>query len=136
MEAGGGLTGADPDRVSDRAYTRGRDQCGTLGSGNHFLEVQVVDRMLDEAAAQVMGLRRGASDRADSLGVARAGVSGVRGSPGGVRGCAEAVWVHAAGQPARLCADSESGGTGLPGRDAGGGELCVLQPTATGAPGA
>ena len=43
-EAGGRLEGADPDRVSDRAITRGYDQCGTLGSGNHFLEVQVVDR--------------------------------------------------------------------------------------------
>src|SRR5437868_1662521 len=58
-EAGGKLDGADPDRVSDRAYTRGYDQCGTLGSGNHFLEVQVVDRVLDEKAAQVMGLREG-----------------------------------------------------------------------------
>ena len=58
-EAGGRLDGADPDRVSDRAITRGYDQCGTLGSGNHFLEVQVVDRVLDEAAAEVMGLREG-----------------------------------------------------------------------------
>jgi tRNA-splicing ligase RtcB len=58
-EAGGRLEGADPDRVSDRAITRGSDQCGTLGSGNHFLEVQVVDRVLDEPAAEVMGLREG-----------------------------------------------------------------------------
>jgi tRNA-splicing ligase RtcB len=59
IEAGGCLKGADPDRVSDRALTRGRDQCGTLGSGNHFLEVQVVDRVHDEVAAAVMGLREG-----------------------------------------------------------------------------
>ena len=58
-EAGGRLDGADPGRVSDRAFTRGFDQCGTLGSGNHFLEVQVVDRILDDAAAEVMGLREG-----------------------------------------------------------------------------
>ncbi len=58
-EAGGRLAGADPDRVSDRAYTRGFDQCGTLGSGNHFLEVQVVDRVIDAEAAGVMGLREG-----------------------------------------------------------------------------
>jgi tRNA-splicing ligase RtcB len=58
-EAGGRLDGADPDRVSDRAYARGFDQCGTLGSGNHFLEVQVIDRVEDEAAAEVMGLREG-----------------------------------------------------------------------------
>ncbi len=58
-EAGGRLDGADPARVSDRAITRGYDQCGTLGSGNHFLEVQVVDRVHDAVAAEVMGLREG-----------------------------------------------------------------------------
>jgi tRNA-splicing ligase RtcB len=58
-EAGGRLAGADPGRVSDRAITRGADQCGTLGSGNHFLEVQVVDRVHDQEAAAVMGLREG-----------------------------------------------------------------------------
>ena len=58
-EAGGRLDGADPELVSDRAYTRGADQCGTLGSGNHFMEVQVVDRVLDPLAASVMGLREG-----------------------------------------------------------------------------
>ena len=58
-EAGGRLEGAQPDRVSDRAFERGFDQCGTLGSGNHFLEVQVVDRVLDDEAAEVMGLREG-----------------------------------------------------------------------------
>lgn len=58
-EAGGRLDGADPGRVSERAILRGADQCGTLGSGNHFLEVQVVDRVLDARAAEVMGLREG-----------------------------------------------------------------------------
>ncbi|MBI4567310.1 MAG: RtcB family protein [Planctomycetes bacterium] len=58
-EAGGCLKGADPEAVSDRACERGADQCGTLGSGNHFLEVQVVDAVFDEAAARVMGLAPG-----------------------------------------------------------------------------
>lgn len=58
-EAGGRLDGADPSRVSDRAIQRGYDQCGTLGSGNHFLEVQVVDRIHDPVAAEVMGLHEG-----------------------------------------------------------------------------
>jgi tRNA-splicing ligase RtcB (3'-phosphate/5'-hydroxy nucleic acid ligase) len=57
-EAGGHLDGADPDAVSDRAQTRGANQCGTLGSGNHFLEVQVVDHVFDEEAAAVMGLEK------------------------------------------------------------------------------
>src|SRR5262249_19518033 len=57
-EANGHLDGADPDMVSDRAQLRGTDQCGTLGSGNHFLEVQVVDHIFDEDAANVMGLEK------------------------------------------------------------------------------
>src|SRR5229473_1297060 len=57
-EAGGRLDGADPDSVTDRAQTRGADQCGTLGSGNHFLEVQVVDHVFDETAASAMGLEK------------------------------------------------------------------------------
>ncbi len=57
-EAHGRLDGADPDAVSDRALTRGEEQCGTLGSGNHFLEVQIVDHVFDEDAAQVMGLEK------------------------------------------------------------------------------
>lgn len=57
-EAQGRLDGADPDLVSDRALTRGEEQCGTLGSGNHFLEVQVVDQVYDAEAAAVMGLAK------------------------------------------------------------------------------
>ena len=58
-EAGGCLPDAQPDYVSPRALQRGGDQCGTLGSGNHFLEVQVVDEILDEPAAHAMGLQKG-----------------------------------------------------------------------------
>jgi tRNA-splicing ligase RtcB len=57
-EAGGFLFGADPSVVSDQATLRGTDQCGTLGSGNHFLEVQIVDNVFDEEAAGVMGLEK------------------------------------------------------------------------------
>src|SRR5947209_5050614 len=49
-EARGQLDGADPTLVSNRALMRGADQCGTLGSGNHFLEVQVVDSVFDDEA--------------------------------------------------------------------------------------
>ena len=58
-EAHGCLTRADPAAVSQRARGRGRDQLGTLGSGNHFVEVQVVDRIEDAAAARALGLRAG-----------------------------------------------------------------------------
>jgi tRNA-splicing ligase RtcB len=55
-EAHGCLAGALPDNVSERACERGASQCGTLGSGNHFLEVQVVDAVFDADAARAMGL--------------------------------------------------------------------------------
>jgi len=58
-EARGRLDGAEPDLVSQRALSRGTDQCGTLGSGNHFLEVQVIDEICDDEAARVMGLAKG-----------------------------------------------------------------------------
>jgi len=58
-EANGALEGADPDRVSQRAVQRGKDQVGTLGSGNHFIEVQVVDEVYDPAAAEVFQLDPG-----------------------------------------------------------------------------
>ncbi len=55
-EASGCIAGADPDAVSHKANERGRDQLGTLGSGNHFLEVQIVEKIYDEQAANVLGL--------------------------------------------------------------------------------
>jgi tRNA-splicing ligase RtcB len=56
IESGGRLSGADPGAVSERAYERGLPQLGTLGSGNHFLEVQYVDEVYDEEAAEAFGL--------------------------------------------------------------------------------
>lgn len=56
-EEGGRLEGADPARISPHAKQRGRPQMGTLGAGNHFIEVDVVDRVFDPQAAQVMGLQ-------------------------------------------------------------------------------
>lgn len=55
-EETGRLKGANPNKVSARAKQRGVPQSGTLGSGNHFLEVQVVREIYDEAAAKVMGI--------------------------------------------------------------------------------
>jgi tRNA-splicing ligase RtcB len=58
-EEGGCMPGADPNRVSKRAKKRGLPQAGTLGSGNHYAEVQVVDEIFDEKAATAMGLVKG-----------------------------------------------------------------------------
>ena len=58
-EARGALDDADPGRVSARAKQRGRPQIGTLGSGNHFLEIQWVEEIHDREAARVLGLEKG-----------------------------------------------------------------------------
>ncbi|MGL4419164.1 MAG: RtcB family protein, partial [Gemmataceae bacterium] len=57
-EANGRILGADPDAVTDHAVQRGSSQCGTLGSGNHFLEVQVVDEIADGHVAKAFGLEK------------------------------------------------------------------------------
>jgi tRNA-splicing ligase RtcB len=58
IEERGCINGADPNQVSERALERGRAQLGTLGSGNHFVEVGYVAEVYDEAAAGTMGLRK------------------------------------------------------------------------------
>ncbi|MHA1917854.1 MAG: RtcB family protein [Candidatus Ranarchaeia archaeon] len=55
-EENGSMAGANADKISDRAKQRGRKQIGTLGSGNHFLEIQVVDEIFDEETAKVFGI--------------------------------------------------------------------------------
>ena len=57
-EETGRMKGADPEKVSARAKKRGAPQSGTLGSGNHFLEVQVVREIYDQASAKTMGIDR------------------------------------------------------------------------------
>jgi len=58
-EEHGCMPGADPSQVSDRAKQRGRTQLGTLGSGNHFLEVQYVEKIFEPETAEVFGLHEG-----------------------------------------------------------------------------
>jgi tRNA-splicing ligase RtcB len=59
IEARGCLPGADPGAVSERALERGRAQLGTVGSGNHFVEIGIVDTVYDLAAAEILGLSEG-----------------------------------------------------------------------------
>jgi len=59
IESAGGLEGAAPEHVSPRARERGRRQLGTLGSGNHFLEVQTVEVVYDARAARELGISEG-----------------------------------------------------------------------------
>jgi tRNA-splicing ligase RtcB len=58
-EESGKVEGADPDKVSARARQRGRPQLGSLGAGNHFIEIDEVEQVYDPAAAAVMGLAEG-----------------------------------------------------------------------------
>jgi len=58
-EEEGCLAGADPGAISERAYERGFNQVGTLGSGNHFMEVQYVETVFDPKAAEAFGLQEG-----------------------------------------------------------------------------
>jgi tRNA-splicing ligase RtcB len=59
IESGGVIARADPGQVSEHAKRRGEDQLGTLGGGNHFIEVQVVETVFDEAAARALRLSPG-----------------------------------------------------------------------------
>ncbi|MDD3087104.1 MAG: RtcB family protein [Candidatus Omnitrophica bacterium] len=58
-EENGAMQGADPAAVSSRAYQRGRAQSGTLGSGNHFLEIQVIDKLYDLKICDALNLNQG-----------------------------------------------------------------------------
>ena len=58
IESSGCIPGANPDFVSERALERGKDQLGTLGSGNHFVEVGYVAEIYDENAASFLGLEK------------------------------------------------------------------------------
>lgn len=58
-ESGGCLADADPRAISDRAKERGRNQIGTIGAGNHFVEVDRIDKIYDETHAKAYGLAVG-----------------------------------------------------------------------------
>jgi tRNA-splicing ligase RtcB len=58
IEEHGAIKGADPSKVSKKARERGIDQLGTLGSGNHYLEIQVVDRIFDQNVAEAFGIEQ------------------------------------------------------------------------------
>lgn len=59
IEEGGCMPNADPEAVSARAMERGRPQLGTLGSGNHFIEIGEVEEIFDQKTAEVFGLAKG-----------------------------------------------------------------------------
>lgn len=59
IEEGGSMAGAEPNLISEKAIKRGRPQLGTLGSGNHFCEIQYVEEIFDHEAARALGLEEG-----------------------------------------------------------------------------
>lgn len=58
IEDQGSIVGADPDTISEKAYIRGRPQLGTLGSGNHFVEIAYINELYDESLANLLGLQK------------------------------------------------------------------------------
>jgi tRNA-splicing ligase RtcB len=58
-ESHGRIPGADPSKLSPRAKKRGGPQVGTLGAGNHFVEVDVVEKIVDQVVAEIFGIRLG-----------------------------------------------------------------------------
>ena len=76
-EERGCIAGADPDAVSARAKLRGKPQLGTLGSGNHFLEVQYVDEIFDNTTAARLNLAEGKIMSADPYRIEGPGSSGL-----------------------------------------------------------
>ena len=59
IESGGSLPFTMPEIISDKALERGKNQIGSLGSGNHFIEIQLIDEIFDQKTADVFGLRKG-----------------------------------------------------------------------------
>jgi len=59
LEEGGAMAGADPSLITEKALSRGKNQCGSLGAGNHFMEIQMVEEIFDREAANVYGLAEG-----------------------------------------------------------------------------
>ena len=88
--------------MSARARERGREQLGTLGSGNHFVEIDVVEEIYDAPAAEEFGLHPGRHRAADPLRVARLRASGLRRLPQGDGPRRAPLRHRAARSPARL----------------------------------
>ena len=115
---------------------RGYDQCGTLGSGNHFLEVQVVDRVHDAVAAEVMGLAEGQLTVLIHSGSRGLGYQVCDDYLATFKNAPKAVRVRATGLAARLSRRCGARRSSLPGRHEGGGQLRLVQPATPHTPGA
>ena len=77
IEESGCLLGANPDVISTRAFQRGRPQLGTLGSGNHFVEIDYVDEIYNQDLADTLGLRKNGITVVVHTGFARLWLSGL-----------------------------------------------------------
>ena len=122
-----GSTAPTPTLVSDRALARGADQCGTLGSGNHFLEVQVVDQVFDEPAAAAMGLEADMVCVMIHSGSRGLGYQVCDDALQALRRAPEKYGITLARPAVGLCPDRQPRRPALPGSHACGGQLCLVQ---------
>ena len=130
IEAGGAIAGADPEAVSDFALNRGKDQLGTLGSGNHFVEVGYVDEIYDAALAAQAGAVPGPGDGHRPHRLPGAGAPGVRGLHQGDAQGQRQVRHRIAGPAAVLRPPDFAGRPALPGGHGRGRQLRLCQPAA------
>ena len=129
-EAGGCLQDAVPEYVSQRALERGSDQCGTLGSGNHFVEVQVVEAIFDEQAAQVMGLEKDMICVMVHSGSRGLGYQVCDDALKKLRGVPEKIRHPPARPPTGVCAGRQFRRRTVPGGHVRGSQLRLVQPPA------
>ena len=129
LEERGCIAGADPDQVSERAASAAQTQLGTLGSGNHFVEVQYVAEIYDERTAARLRAGAGSGHGDDPHRLARARPPGLHRSP--ARRCGDAAAQYGITLPDRQLACAPLGlarRAALPRRDGGGRQLRLRQP--------
>ncbi len=128
-EANGCLEGANPEKLSQRAIERGRTQLGSLGGGNHFIEVDLVDAIFDQNAAQIMGLHKNQIAVQIHTGSRGFGHQICTDYVRKMQSAVIKVWHFAARQTACVCTDSITGRARLYWGDALWCKLCVSQPS-------
>ncbi len=127
-EEQGHIEGADISHVSQKARKRGRPQCGTLGSGNHFLEIQCVEEIFDPEAAQAFGIEAGQICIMITAGRGGAGASDLHRPPEDAGGCIKEISHSSCRQTARMCASDQPRRRGISFGNGMRCKLCMGQP--------
>ena len=131
-EESGCLEGADPNKISARAKTRGLDQIGSMGAGNHFIEVDVVESVLDRETASIFGLQEGCLVVQIHCGSRGLGHQVCTDYVQEFQSVVKRYDIEAPRPGTGLCTDGQPGRTGISRRDACRGQLRLCQPATAG----